>query len=188
MLLDERGLDEYTDRFAFEAIRQEVLDLYDVPSDGGDFGRYLAGARSPDPAVIAPWCDWVRDRRRRGGAVRRVRVLQDQPTRYVCFECEWAYAYNVAAGEEIRVLDLTEVATPAGFVADDFWLLDRARAVVMEYDIDGHFQHGEALEGTAARPWVAARDAAWAAAEPFTDWWHRHPEYHRAAWLEGASA
>lgn len=188
MLLDEAGLDEYTDRFTFEAFRQEVRDHYNVASDGGDFPRYLAGEPDPDPAVVAPWRNWVRGRVEQGRAVRRVRVLHGPPSRYVCYECEWAYTHSVEVGEDIRVLDLTEQAPPPELIGEEFWLLDRSRAVVMCYDDDGRFLYGHTAEGRDAGPWDASRHAAWTAAEPFMDWWQRHPEYHRAAWLERASA
>ncbi|MEO7193608.1 MAG: DUF6879 family protein [Pseudonocardiaceae bacterium] len=188
MLLDEAGLDDYTERFEFEAFRQEVRDQYDVPSDGGDFARYLAGEAHPDPAVVGPWREWLNDQRRRGRAVRRVRVLDGLPSRYVRYECEWAYARSVDAGEDIRVLDLVEQDPPAGLMGEEFWLLDRSRAVVMCYDNAGRFRYGQTVEGTETGPWVACRDAVWAAAEPFTQWWDRHPEYHRVTWLKRESA
>jgi hypothetical protein len=188
VLLDEVGLDEYTDHFTVEAFRQEVRDHYAVPSDGGDFARYLAGEFDPDPAVVGPWRSWVRSQVEQGRSVRRVRVLYGPPTRYVSYECEWAYTHSVDSGEDIRVLDLTEQAPPAGLIGEEFWLLDRSRAVAMSYDDEGRFLHGRAVEGADARPWVAARDAAWAVAEPFMDWWQRHPEYHRGAWLERTRA
>ncbi|MGH3693176.1 MAG: DUF6879 family protein [Pseudonocardiaceae bacterium] len=188
MLLDEAGLDDYTDRFAFEAFRQEVRDQYDVPSDGGDFTRYLAGEAHPDPAVVGPWREWLGNQGRQGRAIRRVRVLYGPPSRYVRYECEWAYTHSVDAGEDIRVLDLVEKGPPAGLIGEEFWLLDRSRAVVMCYDHAGRFRHGQITEGSNAGAWVACRDAAWAASEPFTQWWERHPEYHRAAWLNKASA
>lgn len=188
MLLDEAGLDDYTDRFVSEAFRQEVRDQYDVPSDGGDFARYLAGEEHPDPAVVGPWRGWVRDQRRRGRAVRRVRVLSRAPSRYVSYECEWAYTRSIDAGEDIRVLDLLEQDPPTGLIGEEFWLLDRSRAVVLCYDNVGRFRHGQTAEGADSDRWVACRDAVWAAAEPFTQWWGRHPEYHRAAWLKTASA
>lgn len=188
VLLDEAGLDDYTEHFEFEAFRQEVRDQYEVPSDGGDFARYLAGEAHPDPAVVEPWRGWLRDQRQSGRTVRRVRVLYGPPSRYVCYECEWAYTHSVNAGEDIRMLDLVEQDPPTGMIGEEFWLLDRSRTVVMCYDDAGRFRHGRIAEGSDAVPWVVCRDAVWAAAEPFTQWWERHPEYHRAAWLKRASA
>ncbi|MBA2472360.1 MAG: hypothetical protein H0V41_09030 [Pseudonocardiales bacterium] len=186
--LDEAGLDDYTDGFEFEAFRQEVREQYDVPSDGGDFARYLAGEARPDPGVVEPWREWLREQCRSGRAVRRVRVLYGAPGRYVRYECEWAYTFSVDAGEDIRVLDLVEQEPPAGLIGEEFWLLDGSRAVVICYDDAGRFRHGLTAEGADASRWVTCRDAVWAAAEPFTQWWGRHPEYHRAAWLNRASA
>lgn len=180
MRLDEAGLDEYTDRFEHDAFRHEVLTRYDVASDGGGFARWLAGEPCPDTAVIGAWGRWVAVQRRRAATVRRVRVLYDRPTDYLRFEAEWAYAANVAAGEDIRVLDLTERQRPEDLLDTEFWMLDGARAVLMTYDEQGRFLYGDTVEGRAARKIRRARDAAWQAAEPFTQWWTRHPEYRRA--------
>ncbi|MGI9001115.1 MAG: DUF6879 family protein [Pseudonocardia sp.] len=183
MRLDEAGLDEYTDRFDHDAFRHETLTRYQVASDGGDFARWLAGEAGPDPDVVGPWGRWVHAQLDRGATVRRVRVLYGPPSDYLRYEAEWAYTANLDAGELIRVLDLTEQERPAGMVDDEFWMLDGERAVLMTYAADGRFLHGDTVEGRAAERISHARDAAWDAAEPFGQWWARHPEYHRAAGL-----
>ncbi|HVM19490.1 MAG TPA: hypothetical protein VM307_05985 [Egibacteraceae bacterium] len=180
MRLDEAALDAYTDQFEHDAFRHEVLDHYDVPSDGGDFARWLAGEPDPSPDVIGPWAQWVRAQRQRGASVRRLRVLTESPSEYLRFEAAWAYRANVAAGEDIRVLDLTEQARPLGLDLREFWLLDGQRAAVMTYDDAGRFLYADTIEGRAGRVIRRSADIAWAAAEPFEAWWARHPEYHRA--------
>lgn len=177
--LDEAGLDAYTDRFVHDAFRHEVLTRYDVTSDGGGFARYLAGEPEPDPEGGRPWARWVRRQIDRGATVRRLRVLTAPPGAYLRFEMEWAYTANVAAGEQIRVLDLTAQPRPAALVDAEFWMLDGERAVLMHYDEAGRFVLGDSIEGQAAEPIRHARDTGWAAAEPFEQWWARHPRYHR---------
>lgn len=181
MLLDEVGLDEYTDHFERDAFRHEVLTRYDVPSDDGEFARYLAGEPGPNPAVWEPWGRWVRQQINRGAAVRRVRVLATTPGAYLRFEAEWGYVANTAAGEDIRILDLTERDRPDDVIDTEFWMLDGECAVLMHYDDLGRFLHGETVEGNAAGRIRRARDAAWDAAEPFLDWWAGHPQFHRSS-------
>lgn len=178
--LDEPGLDAYTDDFLGEAFRHEVLPAYEVPSDGGDFARYMAGEQHPDPKVVEPYRAWILAQIARGAAVRAVRVLREPPGNYLRYECEWGYAFNVAAGMEVRVLDLTDQTAPPAFVDEEFWLLDRGRAAVLHYDEKGRFLHADTAEGDAATRYRVARDAAWDAGEPFISWWSRHPEYHRS--------
>lgn len=178
--LDEQALGEYVDRFERDAFRHESLPAYDVASDGDGYARWLAGD-PPDPEISADWTGWIRAQRARGARVRRLRTLVGPPSDYVRFEAEVFYTVNAAAGEEIRVLDLTERNAPPGPVTDEYWMLDGARVAFMHYLPDGRFSHAEAVEGAAASAVVRARDVAWAAAEPFADWWSRHPEYHRGA-------
>lgn len=179
MRLDEQQLDEYTDQFAHDALRHETLTFYNVPSDGDDYARFLRGESGPTPEIVGGWGAWVSQQRERGAAVRRLRVLHGLPDDYLRFEMAWAYVSNVAAGEDIRVLDLTEVATPPHFVDAEFWMLDRERVAVMTYGDDGRFLHADAVEGLDATPYVDAAETAWDMAEPFTSWWARHPEFHR---------
>lgn len=83
---------------------------------------------------------------------------------------------NAAAGEDIRILDLAEQPLPAG-LADldhDFWLIDDVHAIRMRYDQDGRFLGATPVDGGLVAGYQAARDAALAAAEPFTTWRARH--------------
>ena len=186
MRIDEKGLDDWTDRFAWSAWRYETSDVYDVATDEDGFDRYLAGEPC-DPGFAAGWHEWLRARRDEGKRIYRVRVLYREPSPYLCFEMEWGYAGNAEAGEEIRVLDLTEQRRPDGLVDDEFWMLDADRAAVMIYDDGGRFLHADTTEGRDALPYVQAARAGWGAGEPFSAWWARHPQWHRAAWL-GVSA
>lgn len=182
MRLDEAGLDDYTDRFDSYALRFEVLDRYDVASDDDAFTHYLAG-RSRPPGFGRVWQGWIADRITEGREVRRVRVLYGPPSPYLCFECEWGYAGNVAAGEQVRVLDLTEQPRPAALIDAEFWLLDGHRVAMMSYDAGGAFLHAETAEDASAQPYVRSAEAAWCLAEPFKEWWARHPQWHRSTWL-----
>ena len=107
-------------------------------------------------------------------------------TLYTRYACEWGYAPNSAAGEDIRILDLGERQIPdVGEVGRyDWWLATSAagvhRVAIMRYAADGQFLVAvEETDPAEVARYVAARDALWAAAEPFGPWWDRHPEHHR---------
>lgn len=186
MRLDEAALDDYTDRFSWSAWRYETLDRYDVASDDDGFQRYLDG-RDPDPGFGVAWRRWLGDRRAEGRRIYRTRVLYRKPSPYLRFEFEWGYTGNAAAGEQIRILDLTERPRPPAVIQAETWLMDLARVAVMAYTDSGAFSHADTAEGDDATPYVRAAQQAWDAGEPFEQWWDRHPEYHRAAWLDGAT-
>jgi len=182
-MLDAPQLGEFIrSRFTRLAFRLETLDAYDVGSDGGDVARYLRGEPEPDPERKGAWLARLRDERAAGKFRQRVHVLRSPLCDYLRYECEWGYVPNVAAGEDVRILDLAERPQPVGLDIDhDFWLLDDQVVVRMHYDPAGRFTGAEILTETELPPYRTARDAALSAAEPFTSYWQRHTEYHRSS-------
>lgn len=181
--LDELGaLLEVRRRTLF---RLETLDVYEVASDGSDYRRYLDGEAEPTWERKQPWLDDLRAERDSGRYRHRVHVLHTPLGPYLRYECEWGYAYNVQAGEDIRILDLAETPEPPGLVDHDFWLVDDDLVVLMHYDDASQFLGGEPLPKTETPRYVAARDAAWAAATPFEPWWAARPQYQRSTGVAG---
>jgi hypothetical protein len=178
VILDEAGLGEYLDQAQHELFRLEVLDAYEVESDGGDFSRYLSGEPGPDPARKEPWLQRLRADAARGFRNYRVHVLTSPLSPYLRYECEWGYAPNAEAGEDIRILDLAKTPTPAQLIFEDFWLMDNRTMVLMRYD-EGRFARAEVLPDGVLSRYQVARDAAWGAAEPFAAYWAAHPEFRR---------
>lgn len=176
-------LDAVTDFFythiTRSAFRLELLDTYDVETDGADVARYLAGEPDPNAEAKQPWLDKLAADIAAGTVWSRVHVVRSPLNDYLRYEFEWGYAYNAAAGEQIRILDLAERAAPAGLIDEEFWILDDQHLLLMHYDQAGRFAGGTTPDPANLPQYRAARDAAWAAAEPFEFYWARHPEYHR---------
>lgn len=179
-MLDEGQLGEYIDEhFTSTLFRLETLDLYDVDSNGSDLDRYLAGEPGPDMDRKGPWMDQIRSEVARGLHTYRVHVVHGPLSPYLRFEFEWGYVLNEQAGEHIRILDLAEQPRPDGLVREDFWLIGDDKAVVMHYSPACQFLGAEIVPGQDVPRYRAARDAAWATAVPFTDYWNAHPQYRR---------
>ncbi len=178
MILDGAGLGDYLDKAQHELFRLEVLDAYEVESDGGYFSRYLSGEPGPDPARKEPWLQRLRADAARGLRNYRAHVFTSPLSPYLRYECEWGYVPNAEAGEDIRILDLAERPAPAQLIFEDFWLMDDHAVVLMRYD-EGRFAHAEVLPDVVLSRYQAARDAVWAAAEPFAVYWAAHPEFRR---------
>lgn len=70
------------------------------------------------------------------------------------------YAHTVQAGDDVRILDVTDGAGPA-LPDHDFWLFDDSRIVRMDYDADGRQLGRELLEHTDPAPYVAWRQRSW---------------------------
>lgn len=93
------------------------------------------------------------------------------------YACQWGYALN-GRFEDIPVLRRGEHEIP-DLVVEDFWLIGDDDVVLMRYDDAGRFEAAEALDVERAGPYVTTRYRGLAAAEPFAQWWARHPELHR---------
>lgn len=177
-LLDADQLGIHLDRFTATLFRMETLPEYAVDSDGDDFTRWLAGESEPTWSRLNPWLDVLRGERDAGKVSSRVRVLSERLTDYERYACEWGYAYNVPAGEDIRILRHGEHDVPSRLTDRDWWLIDTREVVVMHYDDAGRFIGGEAIS-IGVGVYRDAQRATWASAEPFGQWWARHPELQR---------
>lgn len=173
-------IEEHLTRSAF---RLELLDHYEVESDGVDYARFLQGEAMPTMERKQPWLEHLQRERAAGILRRRVHVLRTPLTDYLRYECEWGYVLNANAGEDIRILDVTERPLPDGIPDHDFWLIDDWHPIRMVYDDAGRFLGAEPIPGD-LRTYQEACDALVAASEPFGIWWARHREEwreHRAA-------
>lgn len=176
------GLDQvndlFTTGFTRTAFRLEVMDYYAVESDGDEYYRYVRGDER-EPGFKEQFTEPLRQEAAAGKLRHRVRVLTPPLGDYLRYECEWGYAPNVEAGEQVRILDLSETPRPEPWIDDEFWILDDQHVLRMIYDDGGAFVGAEIEDHNLDR-YQAARDAAIAVSEDFTSWWGRHPEEHRA--------
>jgi len=179
-VLSEAELGAFIDeRFTRTLFRLETLPQYLVDSDGEDYRRYVDGLPGPTMSRKQPWLDTLAAERERGLYQHRVHVWASPLTDYLRYECEWGYAYNAKAGEDIRILDTTELAKSEAVLDEDFWLIDDSHVAKMHYDADGHLLGGTIAEADEIQGYRDARDAAWAVAVPFFDYWNSHRENWR---------
>lgn len=185
-LHDEASLvalfDDETWRTAF---RYEGLPMYDVSSDRNadgmsDFDRWRNGAPTPDMKRKAAVLDSIRSLEENGQHTRRVRYIGPTPSEYERYACEWGYAYNQQAGEEIQVWDGAQRPLPHELARlPDFWMLDDRLVAAMHYDPTGRFLGWADVSDHAGPTYRAARTALLARAEPFHTWWARRTDLYR---------
>jgi hypothetical protein len=117
--------------------RLEMLSSYIAPGEVDMLRAFKDGQpmppRGPD---TDPWLRMVADSVQAGRRWSRVHVLDRPLSDYLRFEL-LGYQGNVAAGEDVRIADRAHLPDTLSALTGDFWLLDDALAVVMEYDGDG---------------------------------------------------
>jgi hypothetical protein len=155
--------------FRSSAFRLECLPSYAVTEDDESeaFRLWLAGEQPPDKE--REWPKLVASAVAAGKSMQRVRLGLEPLSDYLRFEMDWGYPSNVAAGEDIRILD----HELAGLLKVDFWLFDDATAVVLEYDDEGRFIRPVVAESI--EPYRQAKELALASSEPFDRYLERNP-------------
>ncbi|MBN1171070.1 MAG: hypothetical protein JXA67_02750 [Micromonosporaceae bacterium] len=169
MLLDGDAWREFFDAYERSAFRLETLPVYAVREEEDEFRRFLAGEKPPKDSYY-PWLDRVRRFRATGRIIQRVHVVTRPLSDYLRYEFEWAYAFNVKAGEDIRILDLTDRQNP-GLPDEDFWMFDESSIVRMMYRPDGTQIGRELLTNPDIDLYIRYRDIALAHAVSFEEYW-----------------
>jgi hypothetical protein len=88
---------------ASSAFRLELRQVYTMPGEAQELRRFRA-RQQPPAGYHYKWLDTVAEARRACKTMRRVRVVQRPLTDYTQYEFSWGFAYNVEAGEDIRIL------------------------------------------------------------------------------------
>ncbi|MFD3354927.1 DUF6879 family protein [Streptomyces fradiae] len=162
MLLDGEAWADKFKTFQTEAWRLETLPQYLVPQEAEEFAAFKAGARFPGPYEDA-WMAMVRTRN-----VGRVHIVTRPLTDYLRFEFERYYQHQAPAGEDIRILDITDRPNPLPDV-QDFWMFDRSTVVLIKYEADGTQIERELYEGDPA-PFLEYQRIAIAESVPFLEY------------------
>ena len=165
MRLDGDAWRTFFDSFQHEAFRLETLPRYELTSELDEYQQFHATGRLEIPETDQ-WLRRVRHFRRTGRWIGRVHVLRRPLTDYLRYEFA-VYDHTVAAGEDVRILDLTDQADP-GLPRADFWLFDERAVVRMHYADDGTQLGRELLDHADPAPYVAWKRLALTNAERFT--------------------
>ena len=169
MRLEGEAWSRYFRDFRSSAFRLEQHPVYTMPGEADELRRFRAGEKPPEGYHYS-WLDTMAEARRAGKSVRRVRIVSRPLSDYIRYEFEWGFVYNVAAGEDIRVRDLTDQPGPP-LPEHDFWLFDETTVVKLLYRPDGTQIGRELVEAPDLDAYLSWRDAVWQAAIPFGDYW-----------------
>ncbi|MEU3756711.1 DUF6879 family protein [Streptomyces olivoreticuli] len=167
MLLDGEAWAALFRDFERSAWRLEVQPTYSMPAEADSLARFLRG--EPKPADHnAKWHVTVRGAIEAGKSIGRARVVRKPLTEYQRYQFAWGIPGNIGAGEDIRILDLTD--EELGLPDQDFWLFDETTVVHLNYRPDGTQINRELVQSPDLGKYLAWRDLALGHAVPFSDY------------------
>lgn len=168
-LSDETAAALFRD-FKQSAFRLETLPTYTISRDQPSYEKFLAGEPKPDD-YNATWEASVRQHVAAGKTMQRAKVVWRPFTDYTRYLFAWAVPGNVAAGEDYRILDLTDRELDLPRL--DFWLFDDAAVLLLHYNPDGTLRDRELADPSELDQYRRWRDLALAEAVPFGEYPHR---------------
>ncbi|WP_372409108.1 DUF6879 family protein [Streptomyces luteireticuli] len=159
---------EVFDSFQRNAWRFEVQPAYTMPKEAANVERFLRGEPKPVDHNSA-WHARVQGYRAAGKRIGRVRVVRRPLTNYQRYQFAWGIPGNVAAGEDIRILDVTDNDHGLPLGGRDWWLFDDSTVVHLNYRADGT-QIGRALHAGDPEPYRRWRQTAVSASVSFAEY------------------
>ncbi|MGC0415093.1 DUF6879 family protein [Embleya sp. AB8] len=167
MHLDGEHWSSFFDSFEHEAFRLETLSAYSMLGEEQEYADFMATGYLDLPEDD-PWLTKLAHYRASGRKVSRVHVVTPPLSDYLRYEFA-AYRYNVAAGEDVRILDTTRrrIIPP---MPSDFWLLDDAKVVEMQYDEHGAQVARILLESPDLAWYRRSKESALALSVPFSEY------------------
>jgi hypothetical protein len=131
------------DGYQRTAWRFEAQPVYTMPNEQVSFARFLAGEPKPSDHN-EDWHETVRSYVTSGKKMGRVRVVRQPLTDYQRYQLAWGIPGNIEAGEDIRILDVTE--NGLGLPKQDFWMFDESIVVHLNFNADGTFRDRDRLD------------------------------------------
>ncbi|MET8546320.1 DUF6879 family protein [Kitasatospora sp. NPDC004799] len=135
MLLDGEDWQRVLHGFSRSAFRLETLPAYKVAGEAEEIEDFLNGNRIDPVTYTSGWTERLLAHRAAGRTVQRVHLVTRPLSDYLRYEFMY-YEPHAKAGEDIRILDLTDRANP-GLPDQDFWTFDDSTVVLMNYEPDG---------------------------------------------------
>ncbi|MGO4418683.1 DUF6879 family protein [Streptomyces sp. MCAF7] len=154
--------------FQREAWRLETLPQYLMPQEAEEFAAFKAGHRVAPHTVSNEYTDRLRRQVAEGRTQGRVHIVTRPLSDYLRFEFSQYYAPHALAGEQIRILDVTDRDNPLEGV-QDYWMFDRTEVVLMNYHSDGRQINRQVYEGDLAQ-FIEYQRIAVAESVPFEEY------------------
>ncbi|MEB3371532.1 DUF6879 family protein [Saccharopolyspora mangrovi] len=167
MILSGDEFGRLFDEYRRSAWRFECQPTYTIPREQDGIRRWRAGEPKPEDHNIR-WHETVQEIVASGRRIGRARVVRRPLTEYLRYQLDWGIPGNIEAGEDIRILDLTELELE--LPEQDFWFFDDAIVVHLNFNPDGTLINLEQQETSDLERYLKWRDVAMAHAVPLSEW------------------
>ncbi|MBP2320689.1 hypothetical protein JOF56_001074 [Kibdelosporangium banguiense] len=129
--------------------------------------RFLAGEPKP-PGFNERWQNNIRTWAAEGKSVSRVRLVRFPLSDYQRYIFSWGVPTNIAAGEDVRVLDITDESF--GLPDQDFWIFDDSIVVHLNFNPDGTVINAELIDEPDMDKYHGWQAIALKNSVPFGEW------------------
>ncbi|GAA4529716.1 DUF6879 family protein [Amycolatopsis samaneae] len=153
--------------FQQSAFRLETLQTYTIPSEQDSFQRFLAGKPKPKGYGEA-WHALIRGKVESGKSMQRAKVVRRPLTDYSRYLLSRGVPANIAAGEDYRILDLTD--RTVDLPEQDFWLFDDETVLLLNFNADGTLRDRTIADSGDLDRYRRWRDLALAEAVPWNEY------------------
>ncbi|WP_369235070.1 DUF6879 family protein [Streptomyces sp. R21] len=146
MFLDGDEWRTVFDAYERDAWRFEAQPTYTMPREADNIAHFLRGGAKP-VGHNERWHERVRGFVASGRRIGRVRVVRRPLTDYQRYQFAWGIPGNIEAGEDIRILDITDETYGLPLTGQDWWMFDDASLVHLNFRPDGTQIDREMFEG-----------------------------------------
>lgn len=166
--LSNEEVDALFTGFERSAFRMETHQVYTIPAEQENLRRFLAGEPKPE-GHNSGWHSTIRGNVEAGKIMQRLKIVRRPFTDYTRCLFAWAIPGNVAAGEDYRVLDVTD-REDLDLLEQDFWLFDEKTVLLLNFNDDGTLRGRELADPRELDHYLKLRDTALAESVPFIDY------------------
>ncbi|WP_406691384.1 hypothetical protein REH65_04380 [Saccharopolyspora sp. ID03-671] len=167
MIVSGEELGRLFDECQRSAWRFECQQTYTIPREQDGIRRWRAGEPQPEDHNVR-WHGTVGEIVDSGRSIGRARVVRRPLSEYLRYQLDWGIPGNIEAGEDIRILDVTEL--DLDLPDQDFWIFDDSIVVHLNFESDGTLINLERIEDPDLTQYLELQERALAHAVPLSEW------------------
>lgn len=167
MIISSEEFGAMFETYERSAFRMETRQIYTMPAEQPNLARFLAGEPKPE-GHNASWHELVRVNIAAGKTMQRLKIVRRPFTDYTRYLMSWGVPGNAEAGEDYRILDLTE--REFGMPEQDYWIFDESTVILLNFNPDGTLVERRVAESADFDKYTHWRDIALPEAVPFVEY------------------